>query len=49
MVEPELVLTKSFWPELPNKFDAAYENPIKDRVFVFKGKCFVSGREVKVS
>uniref|UniRef100_A0A7M4G0S7 Collagenase 3 n=1 Tax=Crocodylus porosus TaxID=8502 RepID=A0A7M4G0S7_CROPO len=38
MVEPELVLTKSFWPELPNKFDAAYENPIKDRVFMFKGE-----------
>ncbi|XP_019385812.1 PREDICTED: collagenase 3-like [Crocodylus porosus] len=38
MVEPELVLTKSFWPELPNKFDAAYENPIKDRVFMFKGR-----------
>ncbi|NXJ32365.1 MMP13 Collagenase, partial [Ciconia maguari] len=38
MVEAELVLLKSFWPELPNKIDAAYENPIKDLVFVFKGK-----------
>ncbi|KFW73801.1 Collagenase 3 [Phalacrocorax carbo] len=38
MVEAELVLLKSFWPELPNKIDAAYENPIKDLVFMFKGK-----------
>uniref|UniRef100_A0A8B9PL18 Collagenase 3 n=1 Tax=Apteryx owenii TaxID=8824 RepID=A0A8B9PL18_APTOW len=38
MVDAELVLLKSFWPELPNKIDAAYENPIKDLVFVFKGK-----------
>lgn len=38
MVEAELVLIKSFWPELPNKIDAAYENPIKDLVFMFKGK-----------
>lgn len=38
MVEAELVLLKSFWPELPNKIDAAYENPIKDIVFVFKGE-----------
>uniref|UniRef100_A0A8C6Z0I0 Collagenase 3 n=1 Tax=Nothoprocta perdicaria TaxID=30464 RepID=A0A8C6Z0I0_NOTPE len=38
MVDAELVLLKSFWPELPNKIDAAYENPIKDLVFMFKGK-----------
>lgn len=38
MVEAELVLIKSFWPELPNKIDAAYENPIKDLVFMFKGE-----------
>ncbi|NXV77460.1 MMP13 Collagenase, partial [Atlantisia rogersi] len=38
MVEAELVLLKSFWPELPNKIDAAYENPVKDLVFMFKGK-----------
>lgn len=38
MVEAELVLLKSFWPELPNKIDAAYENPIKDLVFMFKGE-----------
>ncbi|KFM04407.1 Collagenase 3 [Aptenodytes forsteri] len=38
MVEAELVLLKSFWPELPNKIDAAYENPIRDLVFMFKGK-----------
>lgn len=41
MVEAELVLIKSFWPELPNKIDAAYENPIKDLVFMFKGEFFV--------
>ncbi|NWV00018.1 MMP13 Collagenase, partial [Upupa epops] len=38
LVEAELVLLKSFWPELPNQIDAAYENPLKDLVFVFKGK-----------
>lgn len=38
MVEAELVLLKSFWPELPNKIDAAYENPIKDLVYMFKGE-----------
>lgn len=38
MVEAELVLLKSFWPELPNKIDAAYENPVKDLVFMFKGE-----------
>ncbi|KGL80220.1 Collagenase 3 [Tinamus guttatus] len=38
MVDAELVLLKSFWPELPNKIDATYENPIKDLVFMFKGK-----------
>ncbi|NWH76711.1 MMP13 Collagenase, partial [Piaya cayana] len=38
MVEAELVLLKSFWPELPNKIDAAYENPINDLVYMFKGK-----------
>lgn len=47
MVEAELVLIKSFWPELPNKIDAAYENPIKDLVFMFKGEffCFFCGQE----
>lgn len=38
MVEAELVLLKSFWPELPNKIDAAYENPIRDLVYMFKGE-----------
>lgn len=41
MVEAELVLLKSFWPELPNKIDAAYENPIKDLVFIFKGEFLI--------
>ncbi|KAF0030791.1 hypothetical protein F2P81_017522 [Scophthalmus maximus] len=30
MVEPEQTLIKSTWPSLPNKVDAAYENPEKD-------------------
>ncbi|XP_053561036.1 collagenase 3 [Bombina bombina] len=40
MTEAELVLTKSFWPELPNKIDAAYENSDKDLIYIFKGKKF---------
>ncbi|KAJ7995443.1 hypothetical protein DPEC_G00244620 [Dallia pectoralis] len=36
-VEPEQHLIKSTWPSLPNKVDAAYENPEKDLVFVFSG------------
>ncbi|XP_066555674.1 collagenase 3 [Amia ocellicauda] len=27
----------SFWPELPSNIEAAYENPSKDLVFLFKG------------
>lgn len=49
MVDAELVLIKSFWPELPNKIDAAYENPMKDHVFIFRGKPFANGRKVEVS
>ncbi|KAL2096444.1 hypothetical protein ACEWY4_008592 [Coilia grayii] len=37
MPEPELTLIKSTWPMLPNKVDAAYENPHSDRVFIFSG------------
>ncbi|XP_053312477.1 collagenase 3-like [Spea bombifrons] len=40
MIEAELVLTKSFWPELPNKIDAAYEYSQKDLIYIFKGKKF---------
>ncbi|CAM5073248.1 unnamed protein product [Natator depressus] len=40
VVDAELVLIKSFWPELPNKIDAAYENPMKDHVFIFRGRKF---------
>ncbi|KAG8452972.1 hypothetical protein GDO86_004687 [Hymenochirus boettgeri] len=40
MTDAELILTKSFWPELPNKIDAAYENSAKDLVYIFKGKKF---------
>ncbi|KAM8976294.1 collagenase 3-like [Pelodytes ibericus] len=48
MVEPELVLTKSFWPELPSKIDAAYEYPEKDLIYIFKGKKFwaLSGYDI---
>uniref|UniRef100_W5LYS5 Collagenase 3 n=1 Tax=Lepisosteus oculatus TaxID=7918 RepID=W5LYS5_LEPOC len=37
MVEPEQTLIKMTWPSIPNKIDAAYENPAKDLVFIFKG------------
>ncbi|KAJ0021851.1 hypothetical protein NQD34_009341 [Periophthalmus magnuspinnatus] len=36
-VEPEQTLIKNTWPSLPNKVDAAYENPEKDQVFIFSG------------
>uniref|UniRef100_A0A3B3RV76 interstitial collagenase n=1 Tax=Paramormyrops kingsleyae TaxID=1676925 RepID=A0A3B3RV76_9TELE len=35
--QQELHLIASFWPEVPNNIDAAYENPSLDRVFLFKG------------
>lgn len=37
MPEPEQTLIKSTWPSLPNKVDAAYENPEKDQVLIFSG------------
>ncbi|XP_062329703.1 collagenase 3 [Osmerus eperlanus] len=37
MLEPEQTLIKSTWPSIPNKVDAAYENPEKDLVFIFSG------------
>jgi hypothetical protein len=37
-VDAELFLTKSFWPELPNRIDAAYEHPSHDLIFIFRGK-----------
>lgn len=37
MAEPEQTLIKSTWPSIPNKVDAAYENPEKDLVFIFSG------------
>ncbi|XP_061537326.1 collagenase 3 [Phycodurus eques] len=37
MHEPELTLIKSTWPSIPNKVDAAYENPEKDQVIIFSG------------
>lgn len=38
MPEPEQILIKSTWPSLPNKVDAAYENPEKDQVIIFRGE-----------
>ncbi|KAF6721671.1 Collagenase 3 [Oryzias melastigma] len=35
--EPQQSLTRSTWPFLPNQVDAAYENPDKDTMFVFRG------------
>nr|ASW27997.1 matrix metallopeptidase 13 [Ambystoma mexicanum] len=40
MTDVELVLIKNFWPELPNKIDAAYEYPEKDLIFIFRGRKF---------
>lgn len=37
---PELFLINSFWPELPNHINAAYEEPSQDVFFVFKGNDF---------
>ncbi|KAL4647238.1 collagenase 3-like [Arapaima gigas] len=36
-VEAHQELIKFNWPFLPNEVDAAYENPQKDRVFIFSG------------
>ncbi|KAM3615875.1 uncharacterized protein V6R79_008903 [Siganus canaliculatus] len=35
--DPEQTLIKSTWPSIPNKVDAAYENPEKDQVLIFSG------------
>ncbi|KAL0994366.1 hypothetical protein UPYG_G00121210 [Umbra pygmaea] len=35
---PELNLIKTFWPELPENIDAAYESLQSDNVFLFKGR-----------
>ncbi|TRY87581.1 hypothetical protein DNTS_005974 [Danionella cerebrum] len=37
MIEIEQTLIKSTWPDIPNKVDAAYENPEKDIVIIFSG------------
>ncbi|KAF3847941.1 hypothetical protein F7725_020969 [Dissostichus mawsoni] len=37
MPEPEQTRIKSTWPSIPNKVDAAYENPEKDIVIIFSG------------
>ncbi|XP_001345507.1 collagenase 3 [Danio rerio] len=37
MPEPEQTLIKNTWPEIPNKVDAAYENPERDVVIIFSG------------
>ncbi|XP_015240724.1 PREDICTED: collagenase 3-like [Cyprinodon variegatus] len=34
---PQKSLITSFWPGAPTSIDAAYENPMTDRVFFFKG------------
>ncbi|XP_029105133.1 collagenase 3-like [Scleropages formosus] len=36
--QSELTLIKSFWPDIPNNIDAAYESLKKDRVYIFKGQ-----------
>uniref|UniRef100_G1Q151 Collagenase 3 n=1 Tax=Myotis lucifugus TaxID=59463 RepID=G1Q151_MYOLU len=46
-VDAELFLTKSFWPELPNRIDAAYEHPSHDLIFIFrvKNQVYQNGKE----
>ncbi|XP_067253718.1 collagenase 3-like [Chanodichthys erythropterus] len=34
----ELHLIKSFWPEIPEYIDAAFESPLQDKVFLIKGE-----------
>ncbi|XP_027014212.2 collagenase 3-like [Tachysurus fulvidraco] len=34
----EQYLIKSFWPELPDNIDAAFEDPSDDLVYIFKGQ-----------
>uniref|UniRef100_A0A8C9ST62 interstitial collagenase n=1 Tax=Scleropages formosus TaxID=113540 RepID=A0A8C9ST62_SCLFO len=36
--QPQLSLIKSFWPDIPDDIDAAYESLSRDWVFVFKGE-----------
>ncbi|XP_055063850.2 collagenase 3-like [Misgurnus anguillicaudatus] len=31
-------LIKAFWPEIPDNIDAAFESPIEDKVYIFKGE-----------
>ncbi|KAI7793658.1 matrix metalloproteinase 13 [Triplophysa rosa] len=31
-------LIKSFWPEIPENIDAAFESPFDDKVYIFKGQ-----------
>ncbi|XP_075448523.1 matrix metalloproteinase-18-like isoform X2 [Ascaphus truei] len=38
--EAELYAIDTVWPSLPVGIQAAYENPIKDEVFVFKGSIY---------
>lgn len=35
-VEQQLIT--SFWPEIPEHIDAAFESPLEDKVFIIKGK-----------
>ncbi|XP_062870730.1 collagenase 3-like [Trichomycterus rosablanca] len=35
--DTEQYLIKSFWPELPDNIDAAFEDPVDDLVYIFKG------------
>ncbi|XP_048036883.1 collagenase 3a [Megalobrama amblycephala] len=34
----ELHLIKSFWPEIPEYIDAAFESPLQDKVFLIQGE-----------
>ncbi|KAJ7996074.1 hypothetical protein DPEC_G00233300 [Dallia pectoralis] len=34
--QPELNLIKTYWPQIPDNVDAAYESLLSDKVFIFK-------------
>ncbi|XP_045153670.1 collagenase 3-like [Echinops telfairi] len=38
--EAKPLLIHSFWPDLPNQIDAAYEDPVEAHIVLFRGKDF---------
>ncbi|XP_029457573.1 collagenase 3-like [Rhinatrema bivittatum] len=40
MTKEKVSIINAFWPNLPNKIDAAYQYPSKDTIFIFNGGYF---------